>query len=75
MLKINELLEKTSKTVGSVAGITVGLAVATTAAVCVRSSLRELLGLNKTKISVTTKKVAKKVSKEEKDNTESTAKK
>lgn len=52
MLKVNELLDRTSKTVSSVAAISLGLAVIAVSAVVVKENLRELLCLRKIKAHV-----------------------
>lgn len=52
MLKVNELLDRTSKTVSSIAAISLGLAVIAVSAVVVKENLRELLCLKKIKAHV-----------------------
>ena len=52
MLKVNELLDNTSKTVSSVAAISLGLAVIAVSAVVVKENLRELLCFRKIKAHV-----------------------
>lgn len=52
MLKVNELLDKTSKTVSSVAAISLGLAVIAISAVVVKENVKDLLHLRKIKAHV-----------------------
>ena len=52
MLKVNELLDRTSKTVSSIAAISLGLAVIAVSAVVVKENLKNLLSLRKIKAHV-----------------------
>ncbi len=52
MLKVNELLDRTSKTVSSIAAISLGLAVIAVSSVIVKENLKRFLSLRKIKTRV-----------------------
>ena len=52
MLKVNELLDRTSKTVSSIAAISLGLAVIAVSSVIVKENLKRFLSLRKIKTHV-----------------------
>lgn len=52
MLKVNELLDKTSKTIGSIASISLGLMVISFSAVIIKENLKSILSLRKIKTHV-----------------------
>lgn len=52
MLKVNELLDRTSKTVSSIAAISLGLAVIAVSAVVVKENLKDFFRLRKIKARV-----------------------
>ena len=52
MLKVNELLDRTSKTVSSIAAISLGLAVIAVSSVIVKENLKSFLSLRKIKTRV-----------------------
>lgn len=52
MLKVNELLDRTSKTVSSIAAISLCLAVITVSSVVIKENLKDLLSLRKIKARI-----------------------
>ena len=52
MLKVNELLDRTSKTIGSIASISLGLMVISFSAVIIKENLKNILSLRKIKTHV-----------------------
>lgn len=52
MLKVNELLDRTSKTIGSIASISLGLMVISFSAVIIKENLKSILSLRKIKTHV-----------------------
>ena len=52
MLKVNDLLDRTSKTVSSIAAISLGLAVIAVSSVIVKENLKSFLSLRKIKTYV-----------------------
>lgn len=52
MLKVNDLLDRTSKTVSSIAAISLGLAVIAVSSVIVKENLKSFLSLRKIKTHV-----------------------
>ena len=52
MLKVNELLDRTSKTIGSIASISLGLMIISFSAVIIKENLKSILSLRKIKTHV-----------------------
>lgn len=52
MLKVNELLDRTSKTISSIASISLGLMVISFSAVIIKENLKSILSLRKIKTHV-----------------------
>lgn len=52
MLKVNELLDRTSKTIGSIASISLGLMIISFSAVIIKENLKNILSLRKIKTHV-----------------------
>ena len=52
MLKVNELLDRTGKTIGSIASISLGLMVISFSAVIIKENLKSILSLRKIKTHV-----------------------
>lgn len=52
MLKVNELLDRTSKTISSIASISLGLMVISFSAVIIKENLKNILSLRKIKTHV-----------------------
>lgn len=50
MIKVNELLDRTGKVVGSIAAISLGIAIITVSAVTVKENIKELLHLKQGKV-------------------------
>ena len=52
MLKVNELLDRTSKTIGSIASISLSLMIISFSAVIIKENLKSILSLRKIKTHV-----------------------
>lgn len=75
MLKVNDLLDKTSKTVSSIAAISLSLAVIAVSSVVVKENLKELLSLRKIKAHVICVKSVKEDAIKDKEASNATLKK